>query len=400
LRSSVKVLPRVAAAIGLAAGVLVGAAGSASAANTVNFTSPNDGATVTELPTIAGTVHLDGGCITKITLAANGPENTPIANNEIAGSGGGDQEFSWPHPDLLANGHYNATADVSFQGICGADFTNSSLHTERNFVLNAPPAAPTGLKLGSGARRTVPLSWGANKEADLQGYRVYRTPQKTGCKAPASEDPGWDVKDPTYTDSSLPAAGGTFCYFVRGWRYDIDGKTPLASGPSTAVAATVPEASSSSTGGGSTGTTTAGNGSDGNFNASAGDPTTAGQPDVNGFGAALDRNQRGGPARAPGQTGSPATQRDTGFKETLPFGQAASPAEQEDGADDPNSDQAAAANGNPDESALSIHASNNNSSKVKTLGTFAGGLIVTVILGHVLLLRREVNKGPASDPIG
>ena len=111
---------------------------------------------------------------------------------------------------------------------------------------------------------------------------------------------------------------------------------------------------------------------------------------MNGFGSLLDKNKRGAPTTV---KGAPATQKDTGFKQALPFQPGGSSADdKEDGADDPNAEQAAPPNGSDGaDSALSIHASTNGS-RVKTLGTFAGGLIVAVILGHLLLLRREVNQ--------
>ena len=117
----------------------------------------------------------------------------------------------------------------------------------------------------------------------------------------------------------------------------------------------MPAAGSNPTTGGSSGS---GGGSDSNFTATAGDPTTAGQPDVNGFGAGLDRNRRDAPTLAPAQGGKARTQRDTGFKETLPFGTATGQGGQgdkEDGADDPNAEQAAAPNGDRGDSAMSIH---------------------------------------------
>jgi hypothetical protein len=113
--------------------------------------------------------------------------------------------------------------------------------------------------------------------------------------------------------------------------------------------------------------------------------TTAGQPDLNGFGA-LNGTKRGAP--------KVAQQPDGGFKETLPFNQATAN-DKEDGADDPAAQQAAGPNA-PDAPMLSIHAST-NTNQVHTLGAFAGGLVVTVILGHLMLLRREVNRTPGLE---
>ena len=87
---------------------------------------------------------------------------------------------------------------------------------------------------------------------------------------------------------------------------------------------------------------------------------------------------------------------DGGFNETLPFKAGAQPAsadDKEDGADDPNAQQAAGPNAPdaPDVPGLSIHATS-KTNRVHTLGAFAGGLVMTVIAGHLLLLRREVNR--------
>src|SRR5581483_5271745 len=198
---------------------------------------------------------------------------------------------------------------------------------------------------------------------------------------------------PTYTDKQLPAAGGVLCYFVQAERPDADGNTLVspysAAGKSDKVAALPGASTTTSTTDGGTGSppgTVASSGAGSGSGGATNQRTTAGDPNLNAFANSLNGTKRGAPKVAP--------QPDGGYKPTLPFNQAAAAGDTEDGAGDPNAQQAAGPNAaGADSPLLSIHATS-NTNEVHTLGAFAAGLVVTVILGHLMLLRREVNRTP------
>jgi hypothetical protein len=84
----------------------------------------------------------------------------------------------------------------------------------------APPAAPTGVsaEVLPGGTPSVRVSWGANAEADLAGYRVYRATaaagpwQRVGSTLQAATE---------WTDTQLPAGSDALWYSVSA--YDRSG---------------------------------------------------------------------------------------------------------------------------------------------------------------------------------
>ena len=398
------------AAVLLAASVMLLGAGSAAAAtdNTITFDAPQPAGTTvknTSSPTISGHVTAQG-CITGLELVvslldAQGQTASQVAKKAIAGpdpqSRQNDQlAFSWA-PQLAANGWYKVTATASYQQpFCADGLAVQQFDQPVNFKLSVAPAEPTGVKVSKlSTDRTFTVTWTKNSEPDLGSYLVYRSRFEDGAcpTQPATADRLNSTKATTFTDKAVPDAGGTFCYFVQATRPDADGNdlpSPFSTPATTASVTPLPGSSTTSTtdSAGDTGNLATTSPTTGGLSGAANDRTTAGQPNVNGFASSLNGTKRGAPKVA-------ATP-DGGFNETLPFKAGAQPAsadDKEDGADDPNAQQAAGPNAPdaPDVPGLSIHATS-KTNRVHTLGAFAGGLVMTVIAGHLLLLRREVNR--------
>ncbi|MGW6362041.1 PA14 domain-containing protein [Streptomyces sp. NPDC055092] len=81
------------------------------------------------------------------------------------------------------------------------------------------PLVPTGPVLTYSSSYQAKLSWSANKEMDLAGYRVYRR-LKSGTY-PAT--PLATTTSTSFTDTTVPATGDTYAYEVRA--YDKAGNT-------------------------------------------------------------------------------------------------------------------------------------------------------------------------------
>ncbi len=80
-----------------------------------------------------------------------------------------------------------------------------------DWVLDAaPPAAPSGLSAAKDGA-AVHVQWSANSEADLVGYKVYRSTSASGTFEPASS---LLVTDNEYTDSNLPDGATALWYRV------------------------------------------------------------------------------------------------------------------------------------------------------------------------------------------
>ncbi|MEP7378988.1 MAG: LamG-like jellyroll fold domain-containing protein, partial [Chloroflexota bacterium] len=78
-------------------------------------------------------------------------------------------------------------------------------------VPDSPPAAPTGL-FASPGNNSVALSWNANLEADIAGYRVYRGTSLPVSSAGAPLSGAALLTSPNYLDST--AINGTLYYYV------------------------------------------------------------------------------------------------------------------------------------------------------------------------------------------
>ncbi|MFF9624845.1 fibronectin type III domain-containing protein [Streptomyces griseosporeus] len=111
---------------------------------------------------------------------------------------------------------------VNWTGAAAVSFTYTPLTSAT--ADKVKPLAPAGLAVSydrsTGRAR---LTWAANKEMDLAGYRVYRRLQ--GASFPAT--PLATTTATAYTDSTLPMTGATYAYEIRA--YDKAGNTSYGS---------------------------------------------------------------------------------------------------------------------------------------------------------------------------
>ena len=244
-----------AAAGALLAGLTLMGAGPAGAdtasgttpAAAITFTSPaTDGATMTSPATLSGTVQVTSGVIDSIDItvrwtdtASRPPAAHPTQETTITPPQGPNASWSFT-PQPAANGRYTVTvvATTTQSGATVSDQTTAS----RSFVLDVPPATPTGVKAtADAAQRTAHITWAPNTEPDLVGYEVVRAgpgPTDTGKVLAGVVAPQTD-----YTDTQVATEpAGTYRYTVAAVRQSGDGSKADFSGQSAeaSVAFTTP----------------------------------------------------------------------------------------------------------------------------------------------------------------
>ncbi len=119
------------------------------------------------------------------------------------------------------------TADLLYYvGIKAIDVSGkqSPLISEVSATPRAVPTAPVGLASApiSGG---IALSWGANQELDLDGYRLYRAVDDTSAYDSLNITP---LADTAYTDQPL---SGAHRYYYQVRAFDLDGNTSQLSVP-------------------------------------------------------------------------------------------------------------------------------------------------------------------------
>jgi uncharacterized membrane protein YgcG len=295
--------------------------------------------------------------------------------------------FSWDYATAY-NGRYRII--VKARGRDGAIDTNPNEEgvAQLDVTVEAKPAPPADVKAVANAKREVAVTWKANTEADLLGYQVQRIHEDDDEWASAGT-----TKTTSFTDTSTTAKGGEYRYRVVAIRAGALAGEGIASDPSSAKAVQVADppattttiagsgggssggsgGNSGSTGGGGGGSAGGGGGSAGGDNAEL---ASAGKVDLSGFANLLDgattQTPRGG-----GTIVRQAGEEDDGFGESLPF----KPGEDEELGEDGTA------------LAIGVEEAGEDAGR-KPIAFVAASLLVTVILMHVLWLKREVEKAP------
>jgi hypothetical protein len=371
------------AALGAALGaaLLLLAAGPVAADNTGVFSEPDPGAPPGPItappPRIAGSFHVDvPACFSAVDIVLE-PANRPALPAHRVdippdGQPTTDIAFVWDHPAFPVNGAYHITATPQSTLCVNPQTTigpNPLSGTSEDVVLAVPPSRPTGVEAQTPFAGRATVVWAPNPEPDRLGYSIYRVPKKgDGCPAPTDANKVGESTRTSYTDVLKPNdPSGDLCYFVQAVRKGATDKDAVASALSDP--ATVGVASPSTI----TGNTTP--------------PSVPSKfPKLTG-------------GKSTGRSNSVGSEPDTGYRSKLPFGATTPTLSAEDqtelGTGEADADQ-------PKVPATPSHQGIHSSDKtvqVRTLGTFAGGLVAAVVLGHLLLLRREVNRTPPLEAL-
>jgi len=400
-------------AAAVAGGALVVAAPAAqAAAPTVQLQSPAANTTYTSpVVRIAGTATMPSGgaLVNNIHMDVLSLNGRGTQGADVPASGSRSQSFAWPgggSVTLPYNGTYQARATA--QGQDGPVDTNgvetgSALVT---FAVAVKPAPPTGLAVTVDANRAANLTWDANHEPDLLGYQVQRA---TGS---APKDADWsavgNTTGTTYQDSATASAGGVYDYRVVAVRSGATSDQGVASDPSTTQSVTVASPPTTTTspssggsgesgagGGGSTGSSQvasggasagstagagSGRGSTGSGGGSSPRIATAGSVDLSNFSALLEQ-QRGAALASAGAkpAGGEGEGPDTGFQQNLPFKKKGSSG---------GSDEAAVG-----QDGTALGGSSEQGTRAP-IAFVAASLLATVVLMHLLWLKREVDRVP------
>jgi hypothetical protein len=328
---------------------------------------------------IAGQAAMpSGGSVTgSIVIQVTSPEGHPGGETSIP-AGRNPADFGWDFNSAY-NGvyHLHITA-TGRDGSIDASPNEQAVY-DADFSVEAKPTAPSGLSAKANRDRVVELKWTPNSEPDLIGYQVQRsTSAKTTWTAVAN------TADAAYTDSGTADEGGTYRYRVVAVRQGAAANAGVASDPSETRSVDVasPPSTPSTTVNGPGGTGgpiggpggPGGSGGPGGRAGSGGTDTSpelarTGKVDLSGFAALLQQARR--PDAKPQEA-------DSGFKSTLPF------KEGEDG--EIGEDGTALGVG--------IHEAGESEGSRQPIVFVAASLLVTVILMHLLWLKREVEKAP------
>ncbi|HET6793698.1 MAG TPA: hypothetical protein VFH45_04615 [Acidimicrobiales bacterium] len=222
-------------------------------APSVRIDSPASGAVVSSNGfSVSGTVSatnpqgvIDGDLELIVTSEAGHPGYTTTRSSWCGQS---SCDFDISVPPLAWNGAYSVAIQATEEDPATGQH---EITATSSMALAVPPAAPgqltatppTAAPGPDGTQASVTLSWTANKEPDLIGYEVSRSPQGAGSWPKA-------VTSASFVDDGAQA-GNTYTYSVVAVRQGADTGSTVSSQPATATAAVpstgpAPTASSSS----------------------------------------------------------------------------------------------------------------------------------------------------------
>ena len=380
---------RVGAGSGLALLLAVGGAGPAmAAAPRITVTGPTaDQQLSSSSVAVSARIEMSNGVLTdraRLSVQQVGSNRAPAtASAAISGS---SQTVTFPAVALPYNGTYRATISAS-----GSDRPldlngEESATAERTFAVAAPPASPAEVRTAvDAATRAVTVTWKANTEPDLLFYVVQRS-KGGGDFAILGK-----ATQPSFVDATTADAGGDYRYQVVAVRNGVRDGEGISSDPSALgdeATAKVPDPPAPPTS--APGTTVAGGAgaTPPGSAVPAGSPgalATSGRVDLTGFNNVQSQAAR---RATPPRTVVPP---DTGFQSTLPFDQPVDTGEEE--AEVPEGgDLGELAADSPEFRELG--AEDEGEGRQRSLALFAGGLLATVLLMHVLWVKSEVKRLP------
>ena len=370
-----------------AAGAVVltlAAAGPASAAAPrITLTAPTpDQQVQTNDPTVSARVEMPNGVLTdRIRLTVDQLDSTLAPVTASVAATGATQTVNFPVA-LPYNGRYRITLTAR-----GADrpidLNGDEIATiERTFAVAAPPASPAEVRTAvDESTRAVTVTWKANTEPDLLFYVVQRSRSGSDFAVVGRADKA------TFVDATTAEAGGDYRYQVVAVRTGLRDGEGISSDPSSLSTAKVPDPPPPPTS--APGTTVAGGSPAAPASTvpanSPGALATSGRVDLGGFNSVQSQTARR--ATPPRTVALP----DTGFQSTLPF----DPPEvgEADDAEVPEGgDLGELAADSPQFRELG--AEDDGDDRQRSLALFAGGLLATVLLMHVLWVKSEVKRVP------
>lgn len=361
-------LIRRASAVVALAGLLVLSAATSALAADVSITSPRANEAVSGITTIV--VKESGGGLLggqpTVTLTVTPSAGGQARSVPVTSAGGGRFEGSWDTRAHPTNGAYNIKAESSGGGLLGGAGGST---TVSNVLVNNPPAAPSGVR--AALQDGVPVvTWTAGREADLKGYRVFRS-SDGGDYSLAGSPSG-----PSFRDSSAPA-GVALRYEVAAVRSSpvnaagIEGR----SGATPPVTIPAPQAAQGPAGAGSPASQPA-------ADLSRGVQPVAGAPLIPSPNAPPAKNLKSAPLAPIIRSGPNVVD----FQPTLPFPDAAPP------------QQFDTASGNPSPIAGTGGASglSGNLTTADPTRFIAAGLLMLVASAHLAKAARRLLRAPRS----
>ena len=386
------------AAAGVVAGLALGTGTTAASAGVVTPSAANPTGTFTNPPsdeaaisgpggpvTLTGEVDRPGGFVKSVDITISWDDKVAgrpkIPHPDIKSSqyqtAAPSSSFVWSYPlTNVANGHY--TIYVTGHTTDATGGTPQDVTVARPFTMDLAPVAPAGLvDTLDKAKRTVTLNWTANPEPDLIGYYVFRA-------GPTSKDKyaliaGVVAPATTYTDTSAASAPvGTYRYELIAGRPKGAGGTTLAYSPvsteSDAALASPPMAATTTSAAPSgTKTTTVPQPSAAALAGGLGsNPVLPGGNGLSDYQALLNQVQSSTAVTQPP---------DSGYADKLPY----QPQKQIQAITLPN-----------DAGPLG---SGGGSGNQRTIEYVAGALLLAVVAGFALLLKRAADQQPALEAV-
>ncbi|MGH9179291.1 MAG: fibronectin type III domain-containing protein, partial [Acidimicrobiales bacterium] len=233
MRSTIRLGARALVLAGLVAAATVVTAAPASAHATVSLRSPGVGQRLTAASgTVSASVslgtHPTGGTeVSKVDMTIDqvGTNRSPIEASATPSGGNVSFPFNLPY-----NGRYRVSvrAAWSHTGLVLGESTGTANDGPRDFVVVAPPASPTDVKVAVDATaRSVTVTWKPNAEPDMLFYVVQRakgTSNEFTVLGKATEA--------KFVDASTAEAGGDYRYQVVAVRAGATEEEGISSDPS------------------------------------------------------------------------------------------------------------------------------------------------------------------------